>query len=300
MDGVLALHKPKGMTSHDCVMKLRKLLKTKKVGHTGTLDPDVTGVLPICIGRATKIVEYLTNAPKTYEAEVTLGYSTTTEDASGEIIEERTVNNVIARNEIVEILAGMTGDIEQTPPMYSAVKVNGKKLYEYAREGVEVERPARVVTIYQLELLDSREVFEGERISFRFRVTASKGTYVRTLAVEIGKRLGFPAHMSDLVRTASANFTIDESLSFETIQEQLEKGVLELKSIEKALAFLPGITVNDQTAGKVKNGAVLAQEQFYDLFTVKDRNGRVLAIYQPHPNKPGLIKPVKVLWNEQD
>ena len=128
MDGILPLWKPKGMTSHDCVFKLRKILKTKKVGHTGTLDPDVTGVLPICIGRATKIAEYLTEAGKAYEGEVTLGFSTTTEDVSGERVEEKKVTESFKREQILDVLQSLTGMIQQTPPMYSAVKVNGKKL----------------------------------------------------------------------------------------------------------------------------------------------------------------------------
>ncbi|MGG3922039.1 tRNA pseudouridine(55) synthase TruB, partial [Geobacillus thermodenitrificans] len=165
MDGVLLLNKPKGMTSHDCVAKVRRLLGIKKVGHTGTLDPNVSGVLPICLGKATRIAEFLTGATKTYEGEVTLGAATSTEDADGDIIAVQTVDRTIARAEIEAVFRSLTGDIEQTPPMYSAVKVNGKKLYEYARAGIEVERPTRRVTIYELELLDEREQFVGETVS---------------------------------------------------------------------------------------------------------------------------------------
>ena len=143
MEGIIPLYKPKGMTSHDCVFKLRKILKMKKIGHTGTLDPDVTGVLPICVGKATKVAEYLTDAGKTYEGEVTLGYSTTTEDASGEVVRRKKVDRIILRDEIIKGLSAMTGELTQTPPMFSAVKVNGKRLYEYARQGIEIERPSR-------------------------------------------------------------------------------------------------------------------------------------------------------------
>src|SRR3954471_17617491 len=181
MEGIIPLYKPKGMTSHDCVFKLRKILKMKRIGHTGTLDPDVTGVLPICIGKATKVAEYITDAGKSYEGEVTLGFSTTTEDASGEKIEEKKVERTISRKEIIKMLNSFSGEIEQTPPMFSAVKVGGTRLYEYARKGIEVERPTRKVTIYSIELLDDREEFSGETISFRFRVSCSKGTYIRTL-----------------------------------------------------------------------------------------------------------------------
>ena len=153
MDGVLLLDKPAGMTSHDCVNIVRKVLKTKKVGHTGTLDPSVTGVLPICVGRATKISQFLTANEKEYLGEVTIGFSTTTEDADGELVEEKRVDRTITKEEVEAALKSMLGSSIQVPPMYSAVKVNGKKLYEYARAGLEVERPRREVTIYELELL---------------------------------------------------------------------------------------------------------------------------------------------------
>ena len=168
MEGIIPLFKPKGMTSHDCVFKLRKILKTKKVGHTGTLDPDVSGVLPICIGRATKVAEFITDAGKAYEGEVTLGYSTHTEDASGEIVEEKKVDRIITKDEIEKVFHDFTGTITQTPPMFSAVKVNGKRLYEYARQGMIVERPTRTVNIYSIELLDDRLQFAGRKRYFSF------------------------------------------------------------------------------------------------------------------------------------
>jgi tRNA pseudouridine55 synthase len=301
MDGILLLHKPVGVTSHDCVLKVRKLLKIKKVGHTGTLDPDVSGVLPICIGKATKIVELLTGTNKTYEGEVTLGFSTTTEDASGEIVEEKKVDRPIQRNEIERVFQQLTGEIEQTPPMYSAVKVNGKKLYEYARAGIEVERPTRIVTIHELTLLDDREIFTGDTVSFRFRVTCSKGTYVRTLAVTIGEMLGFPAHMSHLIRTASGLFTLDQCLTFAEVEEKLKNNELAaaLVSIEQALSHLPKYQINGKVAEKVKNGAVLpAPNELKDakdpMLVVSEQN-KALALYIKHPEKPHLIKPLKVL-----
>lgn len=302
MDGILPLFKPKGLTSHDCVFKLRKILKTKKVGHTGTLDPDVTGVLPICIGRATKVAEYLTEAGKAYEGEVTLGFSTTTEDASGDRVTEKTVTETFTREQILEVLQSLTGVIQQTPPMFSAVKVNGKKLYEYARAGIEVERPTRNVTIYELELLDDRKEFIGETISFRFRVRCSKGTYIRTLAVMIGERLGYPAHMSDLIRIESAGFTLEECKTLEQIQELMELGqsAAFLRPLEQGLFHLPKFQINDKVSKKVLNGAVLAQPEELAIekgepFVMMDQNGRALAIYQVHPTKEKLIKPIKVL-----
>ncbi|TYR82762.1 tRNA pseudouridine(55) synthase TruB [Priestia megaterium] len=301
MDGVLVLHKPAGMTSHDCVFKVRKLLRTKKVGHTGTLDPDVTGVLPICIGRATKIVEYLTGATKTYEGEVTIGFSTTTEDASGEIVDQKKVVDTFTRTQIEKVLASLTGEIEQVPPMYSAVKINGKKLYEYARQGIEVERPIRKIKIHTFELLDERQLFEGEQVSFRFRVVCSKGTYVRTLAVMIGEALGYPSHMSYLQRTGSGQFSLADCMTFEDIEEAVKDGTIEecLHSIERALFHLPKLEINDTLAEKVKNGAVLPCPEDENLLTgqflMMDSQGKCMAIYAQHPTKKHLIKPVKVL-----
>ncbi|EMY4796928.1 TPA: tRNA pseudouridine(55) synthase TruB [Bacillus pacificus] len=304
MEGVVLLHKPKGMTSHDCVFKLRKILREKRIGHTGTLDPDVTGVLPICVGRATKIAQFLTSETKTYEGEVTLGFSTTTEDASGEVVETKHVDRVITRKEVEEVLAALTGTIEQMPPMFSAVKVNGKKLYEYARAGQEVERPVRTITIHEFVLLDDREVFEGENISFRFRVKCSKGTYVRTLAVMIGEKLGFPSHMSHLVRTASGEFVLEDCISFEEIEENVQNGTVEsiFISIDEALSKFPKMVVDEKQAEKIKNGMFLKNElQITAPFiTVFDKNDRCLAIYEHHPKQPGMLKPMKVLVNNQE
>jgi tRNA pseudouridine55 synthase len=297
MDGVLLLNKPIGMTSHDCVMKIRKMFKTKKVGHTGTLDPDVSGVLPICIGKATKIVEFLTADRKTYEGEVTLGIATTTEDASGEVVAEKKIDRPLKREEILSALKKLTGEIEQIPPMYSAIKVNGKKLYEYARAGIEVERPRRKVTIYELELLDDREQFMGETISFRFRVTCSKGTYVRTLAVMIGEQLGYPAHMSHLIRTASGSFTLEQCVTFEQIEQKMNENAHQemLLSIEQALSHLPKYEISDKVAEKVKNGAVLPTPNIsQEKILIVNAHHEALALYIPHPTKPNYIKPLKV------
>ncbi|MDM5155997.1 tRNA pseudouridine(55) synthase TruB [Bacillus sp. DX1.1] len=304
MEGVLLLHKPKGMTSHDCVFKLRKILREKRIGHTGTLDPDVTGVLPICVGRATKIAQFLTSETKTYEGEVTLGFSTTTEDASGEVVEKQDVNRIITRQEVESVLAELTGTIEQVPPMYSAVKVNGKKLYEYARAGKEVERPVRTITIHEFALLDDREVFEGKAVSFRFRVTCSKGTYVRTLAVMVGEKLGFPAHMSHLVRTASGEFNLEDCISFEEIEQTVQNGTVDsiFISIDEALSKFPKMVVDDEQAEKIKNGMFLKNELQVTapFITVFDTNERCLAIYEHHPKHPGMLKPMKVLVNNQE
>ncbi|MGN1400402.1 MAG: tRNA pseudouridine(55) synthase TruB [Bacillus sp. (in: firmicutes)] len=301
MEGILPLYKPKGMTSHDCVFKVRKILKTKKVGHTGTLDPEVTGVLPICIGRATKIAEYITDAGKAYEGEVTIGFSTDTEDAGGQVVAEAKGEKRFSRNQILQVLESLTGEIVQTPPMYSAVKVNGKKLYEYARAGQEVERPSRKVHIYEIELLDDRELFIGDTVSFKFRVSCSKGTYIRTLAVMIGEALGFPAHMSELQRVRSSSFGLEDCFTLEEAQQIAEQGEVSrmLKPLEAGLRHLPSIEVDEKIASRVINGAVLPvfketgvkQEEPFVIF----HKNRALAVYKQHETKDGCIKPVKVL-----
>ncbi|MFF2449807.1 tRNA pseudouridine(55) synthase TruB [Neobacillus sp. NPDC058068] len=304
MEGILPLFKPAGLTSHDCVFKLRKILRTKKVGHTGTLDPDVTGVLPICIGKATKVAEYITDAGKAYEGEVTIGFSTTTEDASGEMVEKKMVNRTIPLEEIQQVLNSLTGEIEQTPPMFSAVKVGGVRLYEYARKGIEVERPTRRVKIYSIELLDERTEYSGETISFRFRVSCSKGTYIRTLAVMIGERLGYPAHMSHLTRIQSASYSLNDCLTFEEVEKMMADGTIStvLRPLETALSHLPKLLINDKVAEKVKNGALLPIPEQLNTsngpIIAETKDGLALAIYAKHPNKLGLLKPVKVLRNE--
>ena len=208
MDGILPLWKERGMTSHDCVFKLRKILRTKKVGHGGTLDPDVDGILPICVGKGTKVIEFLTDSGKIYEGEIALGYSTTTEDASGEVVDSQPLSRPFTLAEIDEAMAQLTGTITQVPPMYSAVKVNGKRLYEYARNNETVERPQRIAEIATFKRT-SAPVWDAEKGTqkWRFYVECGKGTYVRTLSVDTGKLLGVPAHMSDLTRTASAGFS---------------------------------------------------------------------------------------------
>lgn len=294
------------MTSHDCVFKLRKILKTKKIGHTGTLDPDVTGVLPICIGKATKIAEYITDAGKTYEGEVTIGFSTTTEDASGERVEQKPIEGPISRKDILKVFESLTGEIEQTPPMFSAVKVDGVRLYEYARKGIEIERPSRKVNIYSIQLLDEREEWFEDPIRFKFKVSCSKGTYIRTLAVTIGEKLGYPAHMSSLIRTQSACFTLKDCVTLEEVEKMAQEGSIKavLRPLETGLSYLPKLKINDKVAEKVKNGALLTIPEHLKTcngpIIAETEDGVALAIYAKHPNKPEFLKPVKVLRNGQE
>ncbi|MFC7685372.1 tRNA pseudouridine(55) synthase TruB [Ureibacillus sp. GCM10028918] len=302
MNGILPLWKERGMTSHDCVFKLRKILKTKKVGHTGTLDPAVEGVLPICIGQATRIAEYLTDAGKTYEAVVSIGRTTTTEDAEGETVEENLSHKSISREQLFEALKQLTGEIEQTPPMYSAVKVNGKRLYEYARKGEIVERPTRKVTIYALELLDDEQNFVGEEVTFRIRIACSKGTYIRTLAVQIGEKLGYPAHMASLVRIASGTFTEKECVTLQQVEEIMNEGKINevLLPVEYALTTYPFIEIDESNEKQILNGQVLP---VHALLKENDKivysfQQKAYAVYIKHPTKEGFMKPEKMFPNE--
>jgi len=280
MNGVLLLNKPRGMTSHDCVMKLRRMLGTKKIGHTGTLDPDVDGVLPICVGNATKLVQFLTAEEKEYIGEVTIGYSTTTEDASGDILMRHEVASTISDETIDAVLQAMHGTQIQVPPMYSAVKVNGKKLYEYARAGLEVKRPKREVTIFELERI-SDITHVDHLVKFRFRVRGSKGIFIRTVAVTIGEKLGYPAHMSDLTRVASGRFKLENCVTF----EEIEAGNFELASMNDALTDFPTVTVDDWVEKLVRNGVKLREEQIEPpmkagVFLIKAVDGSPLSIHE--------------------
>lgn len=304
LNGILILNKPAGYTSHDCIMKVRKILRMKKVGHTGTLDPDVTGVLPICLGKATRVAEYITDAGKEYIGEVTIGWSTTTEDASGDIVNQKKIERTIKRAEIIRILNSLTGTIVQTPPIYSAVKVNGKRLYEYALKGQEVEIPSRKVNIYEIELLDDRELFEGDSITFSFRVACGKGTYIRTLSCMIGDQLGYPAHMSKLIRSRSASFTLTDAITLEQLADHAEEGTVNevLKPVEDGVVNLPYIEVSKEAAEKVCNGAVMTVDylsagNMESPFAVFNDQHELLAVYQHHPEKKGMCKPVKVIPN---
>ncbi|WP_163971262.1 tRNA pseudouridine(55) synthase TruB [Oceanobacillus halotolerans] len=294
MDGILPLWKPKGMTSHDCVVKIRKLFGTKKVGHTGTLDPEVEGVLPICIGAATKIVPFLTDTKKTYIAELELGSATDTEDAQGEIIKQKSVANMPSKQIIENMLQSFKGKQIQIPPMYSAVKVNGKKLYEYARANETVERPTREITIYTLDYLDH----DPKHKRIKFKVVCSKGTYIRTLCVDIGKALGYPAHMSDLTRTATGSITSNEACSFDVIEKkvQQDQAMSLLLPLTEGLSHLDRVDVDSSTKEKVlhgqklkKTGQLVKSDPFMVMY-----GQQLLAIYQKHPTNSNEIKPVRV------
>jgi len=293
MDGVLLLDKPAGMTSHDCVAKVRRLLKTKKVGHTGTLDPSVTGVLPLCIGRATKLSQFLTADDKEYIGEVTIGFSTTTEDGDGELVEKLLPTAPISDEQAKAALASMIGTSKQTPPMYSAVKINGKKLYEYARAGIEVERPTREITIYEAQLLGSVVQNLDGTYSFSFLVKGSKGLYVRTVATTLGEKLGYPAHMSHLRRIGSGPFKIGDCLSISQLEALADTPKdLPLISMEAALAAMPRVVADDWVEKLVRNGVALKPGQVPDRegqFAVYSALGQVLAVYEFDPAREMFV-----------
>ena len=221
MNGIINVYKERGFTSHDVVAKLRGILHMKKIGHTGTLDPDATGVLPVCIGKATKVCGLLTDKDKTYRAVVKLGVTTNTEDMTGEILSHHPVS--ITKEQIEMAVSKFVGEIEQIPPMYSAIKINGKKLYELARQGKEVERKARKVTIYEIKVL-SIDFSENE---FTMEVSCSKGTYIRTLCKDIGEFLGCGAAMKTLVRTRVSEFFLEQALTLGQIEQAVKEGKIQ-------------------------------------------------------------------------
>jgi len=243
MNGILNIYKEKGYTSHDVVNIVRKLTKCK-AGHTGTLDPDAEGVLPVCLGRATKIADYLMAEDKEYVAQVILGISTDTGDASGQILAEKPFLGDLFN--INSVLQNFIGQIVQIPPMYSAIKVQGKKLYEYAREGVSIERRSRLVTVRSIEILEV-----SLPTSFVIRVNCSKGTYIRTLCADIGESLGSVAHMGELLRTRSGSFRVEDAVKLGDLEEFIDRAVI---PIDIALGHMPKIIISSKADKWLKNG----------------------------------------------
>ncbi|KAB3531335.1 tRNA pseudouridine(55) synthase TruB [Alkaliphilus serpentinus] len=245
MNGILNMLKPPGMTSHDMVSVVRRKLGIKKVGHTGTLDPNAAGVLPICVGQATKISQFLLDSNKKYRAELTLGITTDTQDIYGDIIDERELN--ASEDQIIKVISTFQGELQQVPPMYSALKIGGKKLYEIAREGKEVERASRKITIHQLEIL------RINKNKIMMDVTCSKGTYIRTLCNDIGEALGCGGTMSFLLRTATGNFDINTAITIEDLME-LEKDDIQLYPVDFPLVDLPKVLIDSFQKKAALNG----------------------------------------------
>ncbi|WP_438491958.1 tRNA pseudouridine(55) synthase TruB [Paenibacillus sp. IHBB 3054] len=297
LTGVLAVFKPAGYTSHDVVAKARRILGMKRIGHTGTLDPQVTGVLPLCLGRATRVVEYIQELPKEYVATLRLGMASDTEDLTGTITE--TVDEVkVTKEEVLAVLNSFKGVISQVPPMYSAVKVEGKRLYELAREGKTVERKSREVEIYEIEMTDM--VYSGNYPDITFRVLCSKGTYIRTLCVDIGRALGVPGVMVKLERTMSAGISANHCLTLEQIAEHKEAGTLDehLIAADEAISHLSRHSVMDEKRKAALQGQRLStryvapEVKQAGHFRLYDLQGEFLGIYEL--DDTGAIAPVKV------
>ena len=283
MDGILLINKEKDYTSRDVVNIVSKYLNTKKVGHTGTLDPIATGVLVICVGKATKLVELLTSTYKEYEAEIILGLSTDTYDITGNIIKEENVN--ISKEEIESALKNMIGKYLQEVPIYSAVKIKGKKLYEYARENKSVELPKREVDIKSLELISDIK-YDNNKTIFKIRTTVSKGTYIRSLIVDIAKSLNTIGCMNSLVRTKQGKFDIKDCYTLDDIKNNNYK----LLNIEDILD-IDKIEVNDFLYNKIINGQIL--EDRYDKSLIAfTKDNKIIAIYKKYQDNK--IKPYKM------
>ncbi len=251
-NGLINIYKEPGFTSNDVVAKLRGILKQKKIGHTGTLDPDAVGVLVVCLGTGTKLVEMLTDHDKEYIAECRLGVRTDTQDMSGKILEEMPVN--VNRQELHEAVSAFVGDYNQIPPMFSAIKQNGKKLYELAREGIEVERKPRRIHIDAITILDDSKI-ESEHL-FTMEIKCSKGTYIRTLCNDIGERLGCGAAMQSLARTRVGAFGLDSAITLSQVEKMRDDGTLEgiIKSPEYIFRDLDAIHVKDSCRALLENG----------------------------------------------
>ena len=291
--GIINVYKEKGFTSHDVVAKLRGIVGQKKIGHTGTLDPDATGVLPVCLGKATKLCDLLTDNNNTYEAVLLLGKTTDTQDITGEVLEEKSTE-ALTEEKVREAIEGFIGDYEQIPPMYSALKVNGKKLYELAREGKVIERKARPVKILDIQIL------EIDLPKVRMEVSCSKGTYIRTLCHDIGEKLGCGGCMESLIRTRVSTFRIEDAKTLDEIETLKQEGKLAelLVPIDAMFPFYPKITVKDDWKAFAKNGNPLDLKMLKEAcgqdeetqVRLYDESGKFIAIYQWKEKKYHIVK----------
>lgn len=272
MDGIIIINKPIGFTSQDVVSKVKKILNIKKAGHTGTLDPMATGVLPVLLGNATKVSKYLIEHDKKYVATIKLGEKRNTGDSEGKIVETSDIK-VQSLSQINDVLKSFLGKIKQIPPIYSAIKINGKKLYEYAREGIEVDVPEREIEIYEIELID----FNIEKQEIKFSTKCSKGTYIRTLCEDIAEKLGTVGYMSSLERVQVDKFYINDAIDFETLElnrnniEFLNKNII---GIENVFEDLSKIKLTKRKEELFLNGVMLTfelEEGIYNIYTHENR-----------------------------
>lgn len=288
MNGIIVIDKPQGKSSHDMVSFMRRVTGIRKIGHTGTLDPMATGVLPLCIGNATKAADMLTLADKVYRAEFVLGKTTDTLDAEGKIISVCEVK--VTEREVRETIMSFLGVIEQIPPMYSAIKQNGKKLYELAREGIEVERNVRRVAINKIDIID----IDMNNNSAIIEVSCSKGTYIRTLCDDIGKKLGCGAYMTALRRIKTGCFGIEDAYTVEEIALLAENGQLEqkLNSVDSLFTEYNTITLNEKQTKSIKNGIRMSWRgnSEGEMLRLYDNNGDFICISQVVDGRLCLVK----------
>ena len=284
--GVLNIYKEKGYTSHDVVAKLRGIVGQKKIGHTGTLDPDAVGVLPVCLGKATKLCDMLTDKNKTYETVMLLGKVTDTQDISGEVLSENGTSH-LTEEHVTNAVLSFIGDYMQVPPMYSALKVNGKKLYELARQGIEVERKARPVSILDIQIK------EMNLPRVRMEVSCSKGTYIRTLCHDIGEKLECGACMEELIRTKVSCFEIEDSLTLAEVQTLKEEAKLEevLVPIDEMFANYEAVTLKEEYMSFVYNGNVFFPKHLKSYIQLED--GKMVRVYDGRGNFIAIYKFIK-------
>ena len=282
LNGIIVINKPKNYTSHDVVAKVKKILKLKKVGHTGTLDPNATGVLPLLLNSGTKLSKYLINHDKEYEVTLKLGIKTDTLDSEGKILEERKVDTAILENteNIKKVLNSFVGKQEQIPPIYSAIKVNGKKLYEYARSGEKIEVKARQIEIYNIEL----EKVDIEKQEIVFKVECSKGTYIRSLCEDIATRLGTIGYMKELNRTRVGSFGIEDSITLEEL-EKCENIKLKVLTMEELLKQKEKIILNKKQLELFLNGVKLDNDNQDGLYRIYNQDKQFIGIGVLQGNK---------------
>lgn len=286
MNGILIVNKPKNYTSRDIVNIISKKLNTKKVGHTGTLDPIAEGVLVVPIGRALKISELLTSEKKEYIAKVILGYETDMLDITGKEI-KRNIPNV-DKDKLIEVLNSFIGKYNQEVPMYSAVKVNGRKLYEYARSNIQITPPSKIVEIYSISLLEG-PIYKDDTVEFTMKCEVSKGTYIRSLIRDIAYKLSTYGTMKELIRTKQGSFLLEDAFTLEDIQKDKYK----LLSIKEALPNIKITKIDDKILKQVKNGMVLDKFFEEEISLLVDKDGREIAIYKDIGN--GKVKPYKMI-----
>lgn len=267
MDGIVNVNKAYGVSSHGAVQAVRRLLSHIKAGHSGTLDPMATGVLPVCLGRGTRVVEYMIELPKVYHASVVLGKTTETEDATGKILETKAVP-ILERSHVEEILSNFTGRIEQLPPLYSAVKYKGKPLYHWTRLGEEVPRKVRTALIYSIRLSKFDLSQEPQLV---FDVECSRGTYIRTLAADLGKKIGCGAHLSGLARLTVGPYKLENAYTIEELADLANSGCIEtaIQPIDSALIQMPQLALNTNQVEALRQGKLIEFDQFEDLEQIK-------------------------------